>query len=101
MGMTKQELVLVFALGGAAIAIWVYSRLGERAPQSGRGIAAHSLAALGTTALVPLLMQRAGTQDSTPRAIGALIGLVLPMFVYNFVTWLCLLRMLQRRLRIG
>jgi hypothetical protein len=99
--MNKQELVFAFALGGALIATWLFVRIGARAPQTGKGIAAHSLAALGTTALVPFLMQQVGTADSTPRAIGAMLGLVLPMFVYNFVTWLWLLRLLQRRLHVG
>ena len=99
--MTTHGLVVAFVLGAAVIAGWVHFRRAGRMPESGRRIALHVLAALIATAVVPLIMRRAGTHDSVPVAMIALFLLVLPMFVYNFLTWLWLLKLLQQRLRVG
>ena len=99
--MTTHGLVLAFVVGSALIAAWVHLRRQGRTPESARRVVLHALAALGTTALVPLLMRHGATQDSPARALVALFALVLPMFVYNFLTWLWLLRLLQRHLRVG
>jgi uncharacterized membrane protein len=99
--MTTHGLVLAFAIGSALIAVWIYHRRPARMPRTGRQIVVHALAALAATALVPLLMKAAATEHSPARAMLALLVLVLPMFVYNFLTWLWLLKLLQRRLRVG
>jgi hypothetical protein len=99
--MTSHGLVYSFVVGGALIAVWLQHRGGSRMPQTGRRIVLHLLAALAAAILVPVLMRRAGTEDSPPAAMLMLFALVLPMFVYNFLTWIWLLKLLQRMLRIG
>jgi hypothetical protein len=96
--MTNHGLVMAFVVGGAVIAGWVHFRRAGKMPESDRRVALHAFAALIATGAVPLMMREAGTQDSVPVAMVLLFVLVLPMFVYNFVTWIWLLKLLQRRI---
>jgi hypothetical protein len=61
----------------------------------------HAVAAVCATGVVPLIMRRVGTDESAAAAMASLFALVLPMFVYNFLTWLWLIKLLQRRMRVG
>jgi hypothetical protein len=70
-------------------------------PDSVRRILLHAGAAFATTAAVPLIMRRAGTEHSATAAMTTVFALVVPMFVYNFLTWLWLIKLLQRHLRIS
>jgi hypothetical protein len=69
-------------------------------PETGRRVVLHALAALCATGIVPLVMRRIGTNESATVAMASLFALVLPMFVYNFLTWLWLLKLVQRRLHV-
>jgi TRAP-type C4-dicarboxylate transport system permease large subunit len=97
--MSVQGLVFAVVGGSAALAAWVHVRRDGRMPQSTRRIVLHALAALATTLVVPLVMRQAGTDQSRAAAMTALFALVVPMFVYNFLTWLWLIKLLQRHLR--
>jgi hypothetical protein len=99
--MTMHGFVLVVVVSSAALAAWLHLRRDGRMPDSVRRVLLHAAAALGTTAVVPLIMQQAGTNRSATAAMVALFALVVPMFVYNFLTWLWLIKLLQQRLRIG
>ena len=99
--MGTHGLVLAFAVGSATIAGWLHFRRAGRMPESGRRILLHVFVALIATGIVPIVMRQAGTDHSVPLAMVALFALVLPMFVYNFLTWLWLLKLLQRHLRVG
>jgi hypothetical protein len=99
--MGTQGLVLAVVAASAALAGWVHLRRDGRMPETGRRVVLHTLAALCATGIVPFLMRRIGTDESATAAMASLFALVLPMFVYNFLTWLWLLKLLQRRLHVG
>jgi hypothetical protein len=99
--MTVHGLVVAFTLGAAALAVWLDCRSAGRAPRSLGRVFGHLLVGLLATALVPVLMAQLATQDSPARAIAALVALLLPAFVYCFLTWIWLLRLVQRLVRFG
>ena len=99
--MTTYEFVLVVVASSAVLAVWLHIRRDGKMPETTRRILLHAGAAFATTALVPMIMRRAGTDHSGTAAMTAMFALVLPMFVYNFLTWLWLLKLVQRHLRIG
>jgi len=98
---TLDGLMIVLVAGSAVLAIWLHVRRSGKLPDSGGRIVLHVVAAFALTAVVPVVMRRAGTQHSPTTAMMALFTLFLPMLVYNFLTWLWLLKLLQRHLRIG
>ena len=95
-----QGLVLAVAAASAVLAGWLHLRRDGRMPETGRRVVLHALAALCATGIVPLVMRRMGTDESATAAMASLFALVLPMFVYNFLTWLWLLKLVQRRLHV-
>lgn len=97
--MTNQGLVVAIVLGAAVIAVWLDWRPAARMPRSGRRIVLHMLAALVATALVPLPMILLETNESPTRALLALFAFVLPVFVYDFLASIWLLKLLQSLLR--
>jgi hypothetical protein len=99
--MGTQGLVLVVVAASAVLAGWVHLRRDGRMPQTGRRVVVHVVTALCATGVVPLIMQRLRTDESAAAAMASLFALVLPMFVYNFLTWLWLIKLLQRRLHVG
>ena len=99
--MTTYEFVLVVVASSAVLAVWLHIRRDGKMPETTRRILLHAGAAFAMTALVPMIMRRAGTDHSATAAMTAMFALVLPMFVYNFLTWLWLLKLVQRHLRIG
>lgn len=99
--MGTHGLVLAVVGASALIAVWLHYRRDGKVPESGRRVAFHAAAALAATVAVPLVMRRLRTDASAATAMTTLFALVLPMFVYNFLTWLWLIKLLQRHLRIG
>jgi ABC-type amino acid transport system permease subunit len=99
--MTIHGLVLAVVASSAVLAAWLHLRRDGKMPDSGKRIALHAGAALATTAAVPLIMRQARTDQSATAAMVTLFTLVVPMFVYNFLTWLWLIKLLQRHLRVG
>jgi hypothetical protein len=98
---TTHGFVLVVVASSAVLAVWLHIRRDGKMPETTRRILLHAGAALATTAVVPLIMRRAGTDHSATAAMTAMFALVVPMFVYNFLTWLWLIKLAQRHLRIG
>ena len=99
--MAIQGFVLVVVASSAVLAVWLHIRRDGKMPETTRRILLHAGAAFAMTALVPMIMRRAGTDHSATAAMTAMFALVVPMFVYNFLTWLWLLKLVQRHLRIG
>ena len=96
--MSYQLFGFALVLGAALLAVWAHVRRGARAPQEFSRIALHAAAGFGAVAAAPPLMALLGTADSPARAMLALFALVLPAFVYSFLTWIWLLKLLQRLL---
>lgn len=96
--MSNQGLVLSLVLGGALLALWLDFRLAARMPRTPRRVILHTVAALAAASLVPLPMVALNTQHSAARALFALFVLVLPVFVYSFLTWIWLVKLVQRLL---
>jgi len=99
--MGMHGLVYAVVFGSALLAVWLHFRRGGKMPETDRRVVLHAAAALGTTLVVPVIMRQARTDQSATAAMTALFTLVLPMFVYNFLTWLWLIKVFQRHLRIG
>ncbi len=99
--MTTYEFVLVVVASSAVLAVWLHIRRDGKMPETTRRILLHAGAAFATTALVPMIMRRAGTDHSATAAMTAMFALVLPMFVYNFLTWIWLLSMMRGKLGLG
>ena len=97
--MSNQGLVASMVVGAALLALWLDFRLAERMPRSGRRVLFHTVAALVATTLLPLPMVALATQHSPARALVALFAFVLPAFVYSFLTWIWLVKLLQSFLR--
>jgi hypothetical protein len=97
--MSNQGLVASLVVGAALLALWLDFRLFGKTPRSPRRIVFHTLAALVATTLVPLPMLALATQHSPARALAALFAFVLPAFVYSFLTWIWLVKLLQSHLR--
>jgi hypothetical protein len=93
--------VLVVVTCSAVLAAWLHFRRDGKMPETGKRVLLHAGAALAASAAVPLIMRRAGTDHSAAAAMTAVFALVVPMFVYNFLTWLWLIKLLQRHLRLG
>ena len=94
--MSYQLFAFALVLGAALIAAWVHCRLSARTPQSLSWIGFHTAAGFGAVTAAPLLMALLGATDSPVRALLALFTLVLPAFAYSFLTWIWLLKLLQR-----
>ena len=93
--MSNQVLVVSVGVGGALLALWIDIRLASRMPRGTRRVLGHAVAALVATTLIPLPMIALGTQHSPARALVALFAFVLPVFVYSFLTWIWLVRLVQ------
>jgi len=96
--MSNQGLVASLVVGAALLALWLDLRLAARMPRSPRRVVFHAVAALVATTLVPLPMVALATQHSPARALVALFAVVLPAFVYSFLTWIWLIKLVQRLL---
>jgi hypothetical protein len=96
--MSYDFFAFALVLGAALLALWVHCRRVERTPQDISRIALHTAAGFGAVTAAPLLMKVVGSADSPARALLSLFALVLPAFVYSFLTWIWLIKLLQRLL---
>jgi len=98
---TIHGFVLVVAASSAVLAGWLHFRRDGKMPETARRILLHAGAALALTVAVPLVMRQAGTDRSATAAMIAVFALVVPMFVYNFLTWIWLLSSMRKMLGLG
>jgi hypothetical protein len=94
--MSFQVFAFALVVGAALLAVWVHCRRVARTPVDVSRIALHAAAGFGAVTAAPSLMAVLGAADSPARAMLALFALVLPAFVYCFLTWIWLLKLLQR-----
>lgn len=73
------------ALGSAAIALWILARYATFGPRSLLWAGVHVVLAFGLLRLVPVLVGAIGDGHLVLRYC-AVFGLVLPMFVYGFLS---------------
>jgi hypothetical protein len=98
--MSNQLLVVLLVVGAALLAVWLDVRLAERMPRATRRILLHAGTALLATSLLPFPMVALATQHSAARALVGLFALVLPVFVYSFLTWIWMVKLVQRLLHM-
>lgn len=97
--MSSTLLVHSFVVAGAALALWIYVRLGERRPKSFRVVCVHVAFALVGLALAPRGIAMIIGDSTSPVVLATgLFGLFLPVMTYLFVTALLFLERLQRSL---
>jgi len=96
--MSYQLFTCAMVLGAALLAVWAHCRKAARTPQQFSSIAVHTAAGFAAVSAAPALMALVGASDSPFRAMLALFALVLPAFTYSFLTWIWLLKLLQKLL---
>ena len=95
--LTPEQYLLLFALGGAAIAMWANLRFPDLAPSDIRGVGANVVASIATAHLV--VQVGYGAAGTSPARLAAVtIGLALPAVVYVFLSAIWLIRMSQSSL---
>ena len=97
--MSSTLLVHAFVVAGAALALWIYVRLGERKPKSFRVVFVHVAFALVALALAPRGVAMIIGESTSPGVMSfGLFALFLPTMTYLFLTALFFLERLQRSL---
>jgi hypothetical protein len=96
--MSNQVLVTSLVVGAALLALWLDFRLGDRMPRGTRRVVLHAGAALVATTLIQFPMVALSTQHSPGRALVALFAFVLPVFVYSFLTWIWVVKLVRSHL---
>jgi hypothetical protein len=94
--MDAPGLVVAFALGSAALALWVLMRFPQLAPETFRGGTVHLCLAILLGQLAVLPIQRIAV-DPTGILL-SLFALALPALVYSFLACLFLFRLCQQLL---
>ena len=95
--MSAQQLVLVVAIGAAAIAIWCDRRLGSRGPRSVIWTLAHVGASLLALQVMPQVITLVVTSSADPsRAVAATLFVLLPVLTYVWLSALWLMKLVQR-----
>jgi hypothetical protein len=90
---------LALVLGAAALALWVYVRVADRAPSAWRMIIVHlALSVVFSYTLVPTIVAALGDTGSVPAGVVAVVGVALPAVAYMFLASLWLLAVLGRLL---
>lgn len=99
--MTTPALLAAMTVGGAALALWAYLRLGTLAPEGIRSSMFHVAVSLAAVYLLaPLLMQPIiGDGESPGRIFTALFAVFLPALVYTFLSGLWAFAVFARALR--
>ena len=94
--MDAPGLVVAFALGSAALALWVLMRFPQLAPETFRGGALHLCLAivLGQLAVLPI---QSIAVDPTGILL-SLFALALPALIYSFLACMWLFRICQQLL---
>jgi hypothetical protein len=91
MGVTPTSLPIVFALGGAVLALWLDARAPRLRPRRARFYLAHLVAAAVGIELAAILIEKTASSGEAVLAASLFAGL-LPAFVYVFLTSLWLIR---------
>jgi hypothetical protein len=89
-------LIVVFALGSAALALWVYTRYPKAAPETFRGAVVHVALAILMGQLAILLMGRVAVDPAG--IMLSLFTLAIPALVYSFLACLWMFRVCQQML---
>src|SRR5689334_288997 len=92
--MNSTALVLAYAFGAGAPAVWVEARFGRFTPESLRARFFHSAVALAVVQLsIPVLRLLVGDGESVSHALFGLVYVFLPALVYAFLTSIWLLKL--------
>jgi hypothetical protein len=84
----------LFALGAAALALWVDERAAAARPESVTRRIGHAAVAFAAFSIVSAVITRYGGDRGAPARLAMLLGAVLPVCVYVFVTAAWLVRTL-------
>jgi hypothetical protein len=98
--MTVQALIPAVAVGAAAIALWLHVRLAGRAPQAQRPIALHLALSLCLLNLAPMFLAAVVHDSSGLSKMAGLLGIVLPLLTYVFLSSIWVIKQLQSSLRL-
>jgi hypothetical protein len=91
-------LVLIYALGAGALAMWVEARFGRFTPESMKARFFHLVLALAIVQLsVPVMRLVVGNGESVSRAVFGLVYVFLPALVYACLTSIWLLKLIAER----
>jgi hypothetical protein len=96
--MSGSTMVLFFALGGGALALWIDARFPKLAPEGLRRVFFHLLAAMvfAQLALPPIMKLVKGSEIAT---FAGLFGAALPALIYCFLVSIWVIKTLQGGLR--
>jgi hypothetical protein len=86
---------IAFFTAAAVLAIWVYVRLGERAPTALSRIILHAIVALVALRGARVAVAEGVHPGELAQSILVLFGILLPALVYVFVASLWVLRTIQ------
>ena len=96
MELSPHVYLLVFALGGAVLALWLHTRFPDAGPAGPMTVMVHMFAAvLGARLIGPAALRGAG---SDAEVLAMTIGVVLPLVVYMFMSAIWLIRFGQAML---
>ena len=76
----------LLAAGAAALALWILVRFAGFGPRSLFWAGVHAVVAYALLRLVPVVVGTIGTGDVVALRYVAVFGVVLPMFVYGFLS---------------
>jgi hypothetical protein len=99
--MNVQTLVVLFALGAAALALWTDARFSKLAPEAARAVLLHVAVALVLSRLMIVAVERVSEDGSPVRVLAAVFGLALPSLVYVLLAGVWVIKFAQRRLYRG
>jgi hypothetical protein len=93
------QLISVYCVGGAALALWILARFPRFGPRTLLGSGAAVLAALVLAAVVPAGVRALVSAGGRTGALAALLGLILPTLAAIFWSTACLMRVIAGALR--
>jgi hypothetical protein len=96
--MSNGTLLVLFALGGGALALWIDTRFPRLAPEGMRRTCFHLLAAMvfGQLAVPPIMGLLKGSEVGT---LAGLFGAALPALIYCFLVSIWVIKTFQSGLR--
>jgi hypothetical protein len=92
--MSRETFLLVFALGAAALALWLAVRLPGLAPRSLRAATAHMAAALLVSFMLTPALRLVPGLPAPRSVLAALFGIALPAVTYMFLSGLWFLKLI-------
>jgi hypothetical protein len=95
--MSNRELLTLFALAAAPLALWVDVRLPQLVPDCAKRRIAHAIVALAAAQLLaPVLLRMLfAVDDSRPFVLFGLFAIFLPAIVYSFLSGIWLMRLFR------